>query len=45
MARKRSQPKPLQTIWEVSADLGARSEPLLREDGQPSPKGGQPPRD
>jgi hypothetical protein len=45
MARKRSQPKPLQTIWEVSADLGARIEALLREDGQPSPKGGQPPRD
>src|SRR5205085_1672090 len=33
------------TIWEVSDDLWARIEPILREDWQPSPKGGQPPRD
>jgi putative transposase len=45
MARKRSQPKPLPTIWEASDELWARIEPLLKEDWQPSPKGGQPPAD
>jgi putative transposase len=45
MARKRSRPKPLQTLWEVSDDLWARIEPILQEDWQPSPKGGHPPGD
>ena len=45
MARKRSQPKPLATLWEVGDDLWARIEPILKEDWQPSPKGGQPPKD
>ena len=45
MPRKRSQPKPLDTIWEVSDELWARIEPILLEDWQPSPKGGQPPKD
>ena len=43
MPRKRSQPKPLSTIWEVSDSLWALLEPILKEDWQPSPKGGQPP--
>jgi transposase len=43
--RKRSAPKPLETIWEVSDDLWARIEPILKQDWQPSPKGGQPPKD
>ena len=45
MPRKRPAPRPLDTIWEVSDDLWARIEPILREDWQPSPKGGQPPKD
>jgi putative transposase len=45
MARKRSRPKSLQTIWEVSDDLWTRIEPILQADWQPSPKGGQPPKD
>jgi putative transposase len=45
MARKRFQPKPLATIWEVNDELWARIEPILQEDWQPSPKGGQPPKD
>ena len=45
MARKRSQPKPQETIWEVSDELWARIEPILKEDWKPSPKGGQPPAD
>ena len=45
MARKRRQPKPLPTIWEVSDELWARIEPILRADWQPSPNGGQPPAD
>jgi putative transposase len=43
MPRKRSQPKPLDTIWEVPDELWARIEPILKEDWQPSPKGGRPP--
>ncbi len=43
MGRKRSQPKPLDTIWEVSDALWARIEPILQDDWKPSPKGGQPP--
>jgi len=45
MARKRSRPKSLNTIWEVSDGLWARIEPILQQDWQPSPKGGQPPGD
>jgi putative transposase len=45
MPRKRTQPKPLKTIWEVSDELWARIEPILKEDWKPSPRGGQPPAD
>src|SRR5262245_27323379 len=45
MPRKRRHAKPLDTIWEVSDDLWGRIEPILRADWQPSPKGGQPPKD
>jgi transposase len=45
MPRKRSQPKLLDTIWEASDKLWAYIEPILRDDWQPSPKGGQPPKD
>jgi putative transposase len=45
MPRQRSRAAPLDTIWEVSDDLWARIEPLLQADWQPSPKGGQPPKD
>ena len=45
MPRQRTAPKPLDTIWEVSDDLWARLLPILQDDWQPSPKGGQPPKD
>ena len=45
MPRKRTQPKPLKTIWEVDDELWARIESILKEDWKPSPKGGQPPAD
>ncbi len=45
MPRTRRQPKPLDTIWEVSDGLWRRIEPLRTADWRPSPKGGQPPRD
>src|SRR5436309_2041543 len=45
MPRKRTEPKVLDTIWEVSDDLWARILPILQEDWKPSPKGGQPPED
>src|SRR6516162_5408404 len=45
MRRKRAEPKPLKTIWEVSDELWARIEPILKEDWKPSPRGGQPPAD
>jgi putative transposase len=45
MPRQRTQPKPLDTIWEVSDDLWARIQPILQQDWHPSPKGGQPPKD
>src|SRR5919198_6171318 len=45
MPRKRTAPKPLDTIWEASDDLWARVLPILQDDWKPSPKGGQPPKD
>jgi putative transposase len=45
MGRKRKEPKPLDTIWEVPDELWARILPILQEDWKPSPKGGQPPED
>lgn len=43
MPRKRTQPKPLDTIWEVDDELWVRIEAILREDWKPSAKGGRPP--
>src|SRR5215469_14335091 len=45
MPRKRTTPKPLDTIWEVPDDLWARVLPILQDNWKPSPKGGQPPKD
>jgi putative transposase len=45
MPRSRRQPKPLDTIGEVSDDLWSRIEPILDEDWHPSPLGGRPPAD
>lgn len=37
-----SKSKPLDTLWEVPDELWLRIEPILKEDWQPSAKGGRP---